>query len=71
MSLMLFDPLAAAIHTNLLINTLLPTLVMNHAILELLSCCAAAMNACFCIIGRLMSWLTDCELFFFFCFCSF
>ena len=65
MSLMLFDPLAAAIHTNLLMNTLLLTLVMNCAILELLCCDVCSYESNFCILGRLMSWLTDCELFLF------
>ena len=59
MSFDVVDPFAAVIHTNLLMNTLLLTLVVNHAILELLNYCAAAMNASFCIVGRLMSRLTD------------
>ncbi len=38
MALMLFDPFTAAICSNLLMNILLPTVIVNHAILEL--CCA-------------------------------
>jgi hypothetical protein len=58
---MLFDPFTAAIHSNLLMNMLLLTVIKNHAAVLL---CCAAMNASFRIVGRLMSWLTDCELLF-------